>query len=337
MTKIVMKDIAKELNVSVVAISKALNDKEGISDELKKKIKNKAAEMGYQNNNAKIYEANRPKMIGVIIPKTFISSDINSPSFYLDFFQKISEGLQERGYFTILYTLSMDSEKENILPRILQENMVEGMIFMAQAKKEYLQVIEKLDIPKICLDFYINNIDIDCVITDNFLGAYELTSELISNGHEEIGFIGTLGATSSINDRYLGYQKALLEKGCSVKNEYVIDDRNINNQYIEFELPQKMPTAFVCNNDKVAYDLIKKLKSKGIRIPEDVSVVGFDDANYSRLSDPKITTVRVNKDEMVKAAIDNLTGKIENKYEDVGNISIKGTMIKRDSVMKRMR
>lgn len=327
---VTMKDIAEKLNVSIVTVSKALNDKEGVSDELKEKIKKVADSMSYRiNSAAKSMRDGYSHNIGVIIPERFTGP---SQSFYLQMYQRISKFLEEYNYSGIMHLLTSDDENNNRLPNMYFEKKVDGFIVLGQTKKEYLKEIKNIRMPIVLLDFYEGFDDIDSVISDNFFGAYELTNFLIKKGHKEIGFIGSLYSTSSIQDRFLGYYKSLLEHKISMNPKYTIDDRDEQGTYIEIELPDQLPTAFVCNCDQVAHNLISKLNKMGYKVPDDCSVVGFDNDIYADISSPKLTTVEVNVEEMANTAVRFIIEKVKGKSINHGRVSIKGNIIYRDSV-----
>lgn len=124
----------------------------------------------------------------------------------------------------------------------------------------------------------------------------------------------------------------MLAAGLETKKEWLIEDRDDEGDKIELILPKKMPTAFVCSSDAVAFDLVKKLQKEGYRVPEDVSVVGFDNFIYSEMSSPKITTYGVDTDAMVINAIRIILEKIENSNYSVGRVLVAGTLIERHSV-----
>lgn len=330
--KVVMKDIAKALEISVVSVSKSLNDQEGVSENLREIVKKKALEMGYKGAVLKNAKPDQTDTMGVIIPERFILRKNRNQGFYLDFFQLICAYNQEKGISTILYILTKEEENRLSLPTIILENKVDSVIFMAELKSTYLIYVKDNPIPKVFLDFFGKNIRIDCVTTDNYSGSYDVTSELINKGHQEIGFVGNISATTSIQDRFLGFQKALYENKIHFNPTYLVEDRDDTGMFIDVVLPDRLPTAFVCNSDRSAYELVKKLTLNGISVPNDVSVVGFDNDIYSRFSDPQITTVEVSKDHMVKNACDFLYSKIEDPKATLGKITIKGNLIRRDSV-----
>lgn len=329
-SNVTMRDIAVKLGVSSVTISKALNDKEGVSEELKEKIKAVAEEMGYRlNTHARSMKDGLSYNLGIVIQERFTGT---TTSFYLQFYQQLSRVLESYHYSGILHILSHEDEAELILPRIYTEKKVDGLIFLGQIQKQYVNEIQKIEIPAIFLDFYTDQNEIDSVLTDNFYGVYEVTNYLIRNGHRKVAFVGDVHATSSIQDRFLGYYKSLLENRIDLKKEYVIKDRDERGFYIDLEFPEDMPTAFVCNNDEVAYNLIHELQKRGMKVPEDCSVVGFDNSIFATLTEPPLTTVAVDIEEMSRVSVKFIMEKLKNPAKKYGRTFIKGNIIYRDSV-----
>jgi len=325
-----MKDIAEKLDVSSVTVSKALNDKDGVSDELKQKIKDLANEMGYRMNTlAKSMKEGCSYNIGVIIPECFTGG---LQSFYLNFYQSVAQVLEEYDYYGILQILSKQDEKDLVLPRIYHESRVDGFIVLGQVSRSYVETLQGIQMPIVFLDFYDEHLEMDSVITDNFYGAYKITNYLMHSGHKKIGFVGDIYATSSIQDRFLGYYKSLLEHKIPLKQEFVIKDRDEHGKYIELEFPQEMPTAFVCNCDQIAYNVIEKLKQMNYDVPGDISVVGFDNDIFATISTPQITTVEVDIEEMSATAVEYILEKIKMNNREYGRVSIKGKIIYRESV-----
>ncbi len=327
---VTMRDIADKIGVSSVTVSKALNDKEGVSEELKQKIKDLAEEMGYRFNTvAKSMKEGYSYNIGIVIPERFIGED---QSFYLKFYQYITKMLEDYNYYGILQMLTEEDEKNLNLPRIYYENKVDGFIILGQISTEYIDLLTENGIPKVFLDFYTDHSEIDSIITDNFYAVYELTNYLIKSGHKDIAFVGNIHSTSSIQDRFLGYYKSLLEHKLTLKNDFIISDRDERGSYIDLTIPESLPTAFVCNCDQVAFNLINKLQGLGVSVPEDCSVVGFDNDIYSTLSNPALTTVQVDIEEMAKVAVKFIIGKIKNIDKSYGRVLVKGKIVHRDSV-----
>lgn len=326
-----MKDIADKLKISTVTVSKALNDKDGVGEELKNKIKKLADEMGYRYNMmAKSMRDGRSYNIGVVVAEHFIGEQ----SFYFNFFKYISKLLENYNYCGILQILNAEDEEKLNLPKLYYDNKVDGLIILGQVSKRYIEVLNDIEIPIVFLDFYDEHAKFDSVVVDNFYGAYEITNYLMKNGHKDIAFVGDIYATSSIQDRFLGFYKSLLEHRERLREDYVIPDRDDHGRYIDLTLPRHMPTAFVCNCDEVARNLIIKLKGMGYHVPDDFSIVGFDNDIYATISDPKITTVEVDVEEMARTVIKFMLSKLNKENRKFGRVLIKGRIVFRDSVKR---
>ena len=330
--KVTLSDIAKKLNISTVTVSKALSDKDGVGDELRLQIKNLAAEMGYHFKRDKLN--NLPGQttgnIGILIPKRFFSPE---SSYYWYLFNYISSEFLTHNYYTIMELLSDEDEKNLSLPHLLQDNKVDGLIILGQTSDAYLENIDNHYKNFILLDFYSSKHNYDSVSNDDYFCSYQITNFVLSKGHTEVSFVGNFGATTSISDRFMGFNRAMLEHGLEALLSEVINDRDDKGTLIDFLLPKKsMPTAFVCNNDETAARLIEKLEQQGYRIPEDIAVSGFD--NYLPNAKPtvELTTVFINPEDTAKTAAELLLKKISNQTYIKGRHLISGTIIIRDSV-----
>lgn len=326
-----MADIAKQLGVSTVTVSKALANQKGVSEEMREKIKSLAEEMGYKANNAVKGEAKRSYNIGLLVLETYIEK---YASFYWEFYQRINMNANRENCFVILEVLEANSERDLVMPKVVQENKIDGLIILGRMTTEYLAMLQKkADVPVVFMDFYDKKVKTDSIISNSFYGAYNITSYLFEMGHKKIGFVGTLLATESITDRYLGYVKAMMEHGEYPKKEWLIQDRESHIRIFDkLELPQDMPTAFVCNSDLTASGLIKTLREKGYRVPEDISVVGYDDYLYPGLCDIGITSYSVDMERMSQAGMEILVQRIEGYSGQYGMHVVEGELILRDSV-----
>lgn len=339
--KVTMEDIANKLGISKVSVSKALNDKEGVSEELREQVKEMAQKLGYRlNNSARSLKTNRVSNVGILIAERYVVEQFGNhfgetqKTYYFNIQGQLTRKLSDFGYSSIIEVLSHEDEKGQVLPRMYNENKVDGIIVLGQLDVSYLKTLEELNLPLLYMDFYTHFSEVDSIITNNFHSAYQLTNLVIKSGHRKIGFVGNIYATSSIQDRYLGYYKALIEHQIPLNKDYVINDRNERGNLIDLDLPEELPTAFVCNCDLVAYKLINQLKEKGIRVPEDCSVVGFDNSIFATISSPQITTVDNNVDRMIDRAVKVITKKISKPSRSYGLIFIEGSIIERDSVQE---
>lgn len=330
-----LADIAAELNVSVVTVSKALSGQKGVSEELRKKIKDLADELGYTPIHANQRARSKSYTIGIISIENYFKK---LASFYWKMYQEVVNKAVKNNCFTMLEVISHQAEEDLEIPKLIEEEKVDGVIVIGRASKEYLQMlyryVEKL--PIVFLDFYDDNFKCDSIISASFYGSYQMTSYLIKQGHTQIAYVGTLLASESITDRYLGYQKALLEHGLECRQDWVMNDRDPDTGIIgleyDFKLPKDMPTAFVCNNDISAYALICTLEEAGYRVPQDVSVVGYDDYIYPEYGDSKITTYAVDMSEMTRLALRSLIKQIENTAINRNIHVVPGKMIIRETV-----
>lgn len=331
MKNVTMKDIAQKLHISTVTVSKALSGKDGVGDVLRDRVIEVAEEMGYRYNSmAKNMKEGKSYNIGVIIADRFVKNDADS--FYLKMYQNVVKALSKKNYYGIMEIVTAQVENNLLIPNILQENKVDGVIIIGQLSTSYLKVIKNTSIPMVFLDFYDETLDVDSVISDSFYGSYTITNHVISNGHRNVGFVGNIFATSSILDRYLGYYKALISNNIPINNEWIIPDRGDDGINIDYVLPDRLPTAFVCNCDSNAYRLIKKLNKMGYRVPEDITVVGYDNDIFASISSPKLTTVEVDVEAMAETAVSALMRKIQGDDRNLGIKVISGNLILRESV-----
>lgn len=304
--KVTLVDIAKACNTSNVTVSKALSGKSGMSEELREKIISAAREMGYISSKQTFGEGS----IGILIPKKFINPN---GSFYWALYNKLLQCFKHKNISCIQENITQEEENELVMPKLLSGSRIIGVISLGQLSAEYARKLSAQSAPLLLLDYYLPELDADCIVTNGFFGGYKLTSYLISEGHTEIGFVGTRLATSSIFDRYMGYMKAMLQHELPVREEWIIPDREVNNElFPHIAFPEKLPSALVCNCDETAFKVIRDLKTLGISVPEDVSVVGYDNYLISEISDPTITTINVNPSEMADLAVSTILDRIQN-------------------------
>ena len=329
--QVTLSDIAQKCGTSNVTVSKALSGKDGVSDELHEKIKNTAREMGYITA-AKYVQAENIGNIGVIIPEKFLTP---VGTFYSALSNRIMKRLKQDNISCIQENIGDDEEAALIPPNILANGKISGLISLGQVSTEYLKMLMGITTNIVLLDYYIPEVDADCVISNGISGAYRITKHLIENGHKEIGFIGTRLATSSIYDRFNGYARAMLENNLSIREEWIINDRKDDNMdFGEMDFPTKMPTAFVCNCDEIAFAAIRKLKNMGYSIPDDISVVGYDNFLISEIAEPQITTISIDADELADIAVATLIDRINNPLKKSEIRSINGNLEIKNSVKK---
>lgn len=327
MGNVTMRDVGKRVGVSAVTVSKALAGKSGVSEDMRRKIIKVAADMGYVNPNAAQTQPVRGLDVGILIPDRFFSAE----SFYAVFYKYLVQALTDAGHFGLLELLSEGMENELALPNLIRSRHVDALILLGQPGREYVRMIARQSTPVVFLDFYDEYAGADAVVGDNTYGCYRLTSHLIKLGHTDIGFVGDSRATSSIMDRYLGFYRAMLSNDLPIRQECIVNDRDDHGMQMRLALPEKLPTAFVCNCDLVARELIDELKERGMRVPEDVSVVGFDDFTVGTGQSPALTTFRVDCQAMAQRAVSLASDRCNGVQHAFGRVVIGGEPIYRES------
>lgn len=325
--KVRMADIAEKLGISIVSVSKGLSGKDGVSEEMRAKILKTARELGYQLPIPKKKEEKLLGNIGILVADRFIADN----AFYPGLYRQLLRCCNEVGCSAMLEIITTEAEIACSLPAMVEGKKIDGIIFMGEINRDYLRRVMDTALPCILLDFYDERIDADSVTSDNVTGAYRLTSHLIQTGRCDIGFVGSIFATTSIMDRYFGYTKALLQAGIEPRQEWRIEDRDAAGYFIPLVLPKVMPQAFVCNCDEVAYNLVELLRNHGYSVPEDIAVTGYDDYQFAQICDPQLTTYRVSVSDMAGIAVAQLIRKIKGKRVTSGNIVVSGKMVVRDS------
>lgn len=326
-----MSDIADALGISKVTVSNALAGRTGVSKELREKIKKTAVKMGYplrQTTYGGSYS------IGVIVSSRYVEKGI---SYYWEMYWELASVIKSRGATVVFEVIKIEDEKQNNMPLSLENGRCDAIIIIGNLNNSYLELIKNnYTIPMMLLDFYSDKLMIDAVISNGYYGMYHMTEYLIQKGHHDIGYVGSIYASPSIMDRFHGYCKALQENRIPLREEWILEDRDLETGDVAIEnLPKKMPSAFVCNCDFIANELVKKLLESGYSIPDDISVVGFDNFSKNNYNDLGITSYDVNIHSMTEKAVERvfqkLDGRVSINEEDALQVVL-GKIIEKDSV-----
>lgn len=329
-----LADIAERMGVSTVTVSKALSDQKGVSEDLRVEIKKLASSLGYVSPSAaKLQSERKSYNIGVLVSDRYFGQ---TQSFYWLMYQELATKAVAKNCFTMLEVVPEEDEDSNNVPKLLEGDRINGLVVLGLMKKEYLKMLTvNTRVPVIHLDFYDSRCGCDAVVSDNYYGMYQMVDYLCRMGHTKIAYVGTLLSTNSITDRYFGYCKALCEHGIEIRKDYIVNDRSLetgSTDGVELVLPKDMPTAFACNCDVSALALIAELEKRGYRVPEDISVVGFDDYVFQNVNDVKLTTYAVDVKEMARKAIKVLIKKMSGEFFAKGLMVVEGKMVVRETV-----
>ena len=337
--KATLKQIAKELNVSVSTVSKALNDSPEISDLTKVKIKEYAKLKNYKPNVIGLNLKNRKtKTIGVIIPNIL-------NSFFAKVFSGIEKIADEKGYNVIMCISNESAEKEAHTLEMLSNGTIDGFIVSVseEAQKnqdyEHFSAIINDGTPIVMFDRIADGVDCDKVIVDDFDSALDSTQHLIDLGCKNIALFSSVDNLSVGKLRVEGYLKALENNKIPVNDAIILrtdSDENLNNQIETIFDTNKIDGIFALDeNDSVA--ALRIGLKKGFKVPEDISIIGFADGILaSRRLSPSLTTVSQHGIEIGEVAAKLLIDRLESKEEHVPyeTVVIKTKLKERESTRK---
>jgi LacI family transcriptional regulator len=328
--RVTLQDIANNFNVTKVSVSKAINNQPGISQELREKILAYAYESGYKKASRK--NDVTANTFAFVVQKNFF---LDNEDFYTVIFRKLNSLCQNKGQKLFLFVVNPDDQKDETLNQ-LNKNIVNGIFIGGEISGRILYTLNNVGIPMVYIDFRDHHIPKDCIIIDNYGSGYEVTNYLIDRGHRRVGFINNDLFTSNVFDRFYGYRKALLTNNLEYREEWTINNFNRQTGYymLDYQLPKELPTAFVCQCDMAAYFFIQKLNSIGKRVPEDISVISFDNTNLAQTCTPPLTSVNISKDEFAIKAMKLMNTRINNLSDDIRQEYIDTRIVTRKSVLE---
>lgn len=328
--KVTMQSIAERIGVTKVTVSKALNGQPGVSDELKMHILEVSKELGYSKKGSQRRLPDAKKLALLVSKRFFLESD----NFYSQIYYYLSKECIEKDIELSLYIINSKDERNLVLPFSYQSNPLDGLFLAGELNNQYINLLDKLNIPAVAIDFYNHHIKADFVISDNFYASYLATVHLIENGHKKIGFVGDPNYTSSVLDRYYGYLKAVRQHGLEYREEWNIVNNDSNGAYIlDYSLPGTLPSAFLCHCDMAAWHLQQRFKTLGISVPEQVSLVSFDNTELSKNCNPPLTTIDISKREFAQKSLVQMLWRMNNRTSDPQRIYLTTKLIERDSVL----
>ena len=316
--KITLKQIAKELDVSISTVSKSLRNSLEIGEETRLKVQAFAKFYNYKPNNIALSLKNRKtKSIGIIIPEIvhyFFSTVING----------IEQVANENGY-SVVICLSDDSfDKEVLNMEMLANGSIDGFIMSlskeTQYKGDFHHITEVINqgMPVVMFDRVTNDILCDKVIIDDKAAAYEAVQSLIDNGRKKIALVTTVDYVSVGKLRTDGYEKALLDNGLPFNEDLIIKIEDVDTCEITISelLHARAFDAVFAVNELFAVTIIKTASKMGLKVPEDLAVIAFTDGIISKYSTPSITTVSQSGEKMGNKAAKMLIERLEAEHDD---------------------
>jgi LacI family transcriptional regulator len=338
-SNITLKSIADRLDVSVTTVSRVLNgksDRYRISKETQELINSAAKELNYSPNQlARGLRLKRTNTIGYIIP------DISNP-FFSSIAKSVEKSARKSGYSILLCDSEEDTKIEENLLQLMIDRKVDGLIISPVGiEVNHLRRIAQKNIPVVLLDRYFPELNLPFVTSDNYKGAFEAVNMLIEHGHRRIACIQGLVNTSPNNDRVRGYIDAHKTHELSVDKKLIVGDSfGEENGYIETKLLLKQddpPTALFAVSNLISLGAIRAISEEGLKIPDDISMVSFDDQPYSRFLSTPMTTVAQQNSQIGQIAIKLLIDQIEsNRQLEPKGIFLPTRLISRDSVKRNV-
>ncbi len=333
-----IKDVAKKAGVSVATVSLVVHKNKRISEETKRKVNRAIKELNYHpSRSARGLVTKHSSNVGFILTSDHF---VRTEPFYTQIFLGTEFEAHNHDFYVLLTTVERNYKSGNELPRFVLERNVDAIILAGKVPMDLIDDLNKYSVPLVFVDYYPLKGDYPTVLIDNTKGGMLATEHLIKNGHSNIGFIGGDMKHPSINDRFLGYKSALENAGINFNKKSVSINWKEPNRSSGYQaaksisMKAKNLTAIFACNDAMAIGALHFFKDKGLHIPDDISIIGFDDVEADMLIDPPMTTVRVPKIEMGLEAMRLTVNAIKEGAKSIKKILIPVQLIERASVKK---
>ncbi|WP_163536318.1 LacI family DNA-binding transcriptional regulator [Gracilibacillus sp. YIM 98692] len=325
--KLTITDIARLANVSISSVSLALNNKPGLAQETREKILKIAEANGYvvknnfaQNKNVVNRSDNIIKFVACTNPGIVIE-EYESLPFFTELINNIGKYLFSKDYSLMLSNINMDNLHEDI-KLISKEGGCDGIILLGtDLNEEQIEFIAKHQPNIVVLDNCFDTLNVSFVNMNSMQGAYQATKYLIEAGHKRIGYVKSKVRIRNFELRKEGFMKALnqnnlklLDKDILTMIPTVLSSQEVFKKKID-QRRDDLPTAVFCESDYMAISFIKSLSEVGLKIPNDVSVVGFDDIQEAKILTPELSSISVDKEKMATLAVDKIIELMNNPQQ----------------------
>lgn len=334
-----LEEVAKRAGVSLATASYALNNNKKIKEETRKKVLQVAEELGYiPNALARGLMSKKTGTIGLVV------SSINIP-YTSALVQEIEADIRARGYNLLLGISANDFEVEKKIIEDFRSRRVDGIIIAPghmdvtggiEEKTNYISNLNKAQVPFVFINTCYPHIKANYVIVDLDEGSYNLTAYLLNKGYRDILFFAGKRVHFVTKMRCEGYQRAYRDNNLAVPKERVIEcgDYDFDSAYRAVEewlRRNELPDVFMASNDAMALGILKALREKGVSVPGDVALVGYDDIVYPTLAEISLTTVRIPIGDMCSRTVDMLISNIEGSDNSLQQIMLKPSLVIRES------
>ncbi len=327
-----IKEVAKKANTSVATVSRVINENGYVSKEVKQRVNNAIKELNYEpmQRGSKV-----TKTIAIVIP------NIENP-FFAKMVREVSKAANKLDYNVLLINVKgIENNEVDFLINLI-DRKIDGIVYCSSYYLE--EVIPKLklnNVPIVLFDRQLETTEVDTILINNKHAGYIATEHLLNLGHTNIGFIGGLENNKNISTRYEGYIKAYEDFGLQHnENLFVNGDFTLKSGYENAEKlvkENKNITAIIASNDLMAIGAINYLNTYNIKVPEQISVVGFDDIEICESLTPKLTTVSLPLEKMSEIAIKSITKQISKEKFIYKSVALFPKLVVRNSTAKNFK
>lgn len=328
---VTIRTVADHAQVSVATVSAVLNGSKPVSPTLTARVRESVAALDYRPNTlARSLKQQRSRILGLVL------SDITNP-FFTTLVRAVEDTARERGYTLLLGNTDEQAAKEETYVELLRSRQVDGLILVASAGDHaYLPDLLTAGFSVVCVDRSLVSLGVDSVLTDNVTGAAEAVGHLVRCGHRRVGIVTGLSGVTSTFGRLAGYRRALAAAGIPEDPTLIrggnsrIDGGEIETAAL-LDLPEP-PTALFVTNNLMTIGAMRVILDRGLRCPEDIALIGFDDFEWASVFRPRLTTVRQPVYEIGATATRLLLDRIERKRDAAAiEVLLPPTLVIRES------
>ncbi len=336
-----MKDIAEKAGVSIATVSRVINDDQEspVNEETRKSVWQLVKDMGYSKYTRNGSGKKNTKKIGYILNDT---PNIYNHPYFSVMLDAIESEIKEQGYTVGFSFAEDDIQKESVRHQIINED-VDGLIVIAEyIEDEFVNQIQENYESIVSIDYINTNFHKDLIFVEKKEAAYNATKYLIEHGHQDIAYIG--GSTVSFlglekEHRYLGFKKAMDEAKLYIDKQWVRDGdwslEDGNQQMMDILKSDNRPTAVFAACDLIAIGVIRAIHQFGLTVPDDISIISFDDIEMSTYTNPSLTTFHVPKKEIGKLAVKMLLDQINGNNPGFPlKVMVSAELVERESVKR---
>ncbi|MGE5613891.1 MAG: LacI family DNA-binding transcriptional regulator [Bacillota bacterium] len=333
-----LKEIASLANVSPATVSLVLNNREGVSSEKRRMIQEILEKNGYNINREfglKTKKDVKKKSINFIKFKRHGLLVDGNPGFVNAIIDAVEKECRRQGHNLVMTAVGENQLGE--VHRLIEQDSTDGVLLLGtELTEEYIQYFSNVPVPMVIIDNYMPMLECNCITMNNEEAIFRSVSLLASLNHPKIGFIANALPTNNCNARRMAYEYALVKHGYTfdpslVYTVHPTPDGAYQSVRNMLEKGTKFPSALVANNDSIALGAMKAFKEYKIRIPEDISIVGFDGIPFSTISDPPLTTMEVSCLEIGVWAVRILCDRIQYPFSSITKMQVGTRLLERNS------